>query len=164
MSAPKINGGTVQIMMDDLARDGFTKAIVYFDGCGDSGSVESVSFYKGEQYIPTDLTTLNSDTLKTKKYPIVTTSTSYDEDSKKWVDLDESKLCSAPELIEHIAYQKLDESNIDWYNNDGGYGELMFIFNKKKIKLNMNTRYTEVNTYNFSYSYTGLYEPLEEAD
>lgn len=164
MSVSKINGGTVEIMMNDLARDGFLKAVVYFDGCGDSGSIESVNFYKVQGQAVIDLAVLHSDTLKTKKYPIVCSDTSYDQATQSWKRKDEDKLCDATELIEHIAYEKLDESGIDWYNNDGGFGEVTFYFDNKEIELDMNQRYTEVSTYNFSHSYRGFQEPLEEAD
>ena len=48
-----------------------------------------------------------------------------------------------PQLIEDMLYKWLDETDIDWYNNEGGQGS--FIFNPKnsEIYLNLEQNYEE---------------------
>jgi hypothetical protein len=52
-------------------------------------------------------------------------------------------LKSLPRLIEDMLYKWLEETDIDWYNNDGGQGS--FIFNPKnsEIYLNLEQNYEE---------------------
>lgn len=155
MPSTRINGGTVEIMMNDLLNAGFKKAVVHFDGCGDSGSIECVSYYKDTGLV-TDLTGLHSNALKDEKYPYESCSSAYNSETKRWDETWELETVSANKLIEVIAYEKLEASNIDWYNNDGGFGEVNFFFDSKRIELDMNQRYTEINSHNFSWRYNGL--------
>jgi len=44
----------------------------------------------------------------------------------------------------------LERTNIDWYNNDGGCGQMTInLDDKVEIELEVNTRYTEYNTDSF---------------
>jgi hypothetical protein len=155
MPSTKINGGTVEIMMNNLLNAGLKKAIVHFDGCGDSGSIESVNYYKDHNVLVTDLSVLHSSALKDEKYPYESCSSAWDSVSNKWNETWTSEFANANKLIEIIAYEKLEESGIDWYNNDGGFGELTLFFNSKNVELDVNQRYTEVNSYTFKYNYLG---------
>jgi hypothetical protein len=155
MPSTRINGGTVEIMMNDLLNAGFKKAIVYFDGCADSGSIESVNYYKDPDVLVTDLSVLHSSALKDEKYPYESRSSVWDSVSNKWNETWTSEHANANKLIEIIAEEKLEESGIDWYNNDGGFGELTLLFDSKKVALDMNQRYTEINSYRFKYNYFG---------
>lgn len=156
MPSTRINGGTVEIMMNDLLNAGIKTASVYFDGCGDSGSIESVSYYNEFNALLNDSSVLNNNALTDAKYPYESRTSAYNSETKRWDETWELETVSANKLIEVIAYEKLEESNIDWYNNDGGFGEVNFFFDSKRIELDMNQRYTEINSHNFSWRYNGL--------
>jgi hypothetical protein len=53
----------------------------------------------------------------------------------------------------------LEDAGIDWYNNDGGYGELRINLDPIEINLEVSTRYTETFT-----SSLGFDENLEEVE
>lgn len=110
---------------------GATEIVVRFDGSGDSGSIDEV-------YI--DL-----------KEPLIVEydeeSTRYDGD--KWVTTSTTKQVPLRDALEQITYDMLEKTGIDWYNNDGGYGELNVDLVQGTIQLEVNSRYTEVTTDTF---------------
>ena len=58
MPSARISGGTIEIMMNDLLNAGFKRAIVHFDGSGDSGSIESVDYFNDLELDVTNMTVL----------------------------------------------------------------------------------------------------------
>jgi len=48
-----------------------------------------------------------------------------------------------PKLIENMAYQWLEETDIDWYNNEGGQGSFIFRPRHSEIVLNLEQNYEE---------------------
>ena len=50
------------------------------------------------------------------------------------------------EAIDELTYDYLEETGVDWYNNDGGYGELVIDVNAGTVALEVNVRYTESTT------------------
>lgn len=107
---------------------GATEIVVRFDGSGDSGSIDDV-------YI--DL-----------KEPLIV---EYDEETtryedNKWVTTSTTKQVQLTDALEQITYDMLEKTGIDWYNNEGGYGELNVDLVQGTIQLEVNSRYTEVTT------------------
>lgn len=45
--------------------------------------------------------------------------------------------------VEDWAYLLLDSTNIDWYNNDGGYGSIFIDVDERLYRYEIYTRYTE---------------------
>lgn len=74
---------------------------IYFDGCGDDGSINEISAQPDA--LP-DLTKQN---------------------------------------VEEWAYKLLEGTGVDWYNNDGGFGEITIDVENKSYSYAVNTRYTE---------------------
>jgi hypothetical protein len=56
---------------------------------------------------------------------------------------------SVHKAVEDFAYAWLDITGIDWYNNDGGYGDLTIDVTTAKFELTVNSRYTECTTDSF---------------
>jgi hypothetical protein len=52
-------------------------------------------------------------------------------------------LKSLPQLIEDMLYKWLEETNIDWYNNEGGQGSFIFSPKDSEIYLNLEQNYEE---------------------
>ena len=48
-----------------------------------------------------------------------------------------------PELIENMLYEWLEETDIDWYNNEGGQGSFIFRPRHSEIVLNLQQNYEE---------------------
>lgn len=49
------------------------------------------------------------------------------------------------ELLENWAYELLEKTGVDWYNNDGGYGEIIFDMTENKFSYEVYGRYTQSN-------------------
>ncbi|RMG37538.1 MAG: hypothetical protein D6720_03045 [Gammaproteobacteria bacterium] len=91
---------------------------VYFDGSGDSGMIEEPSFYQGKAIIkPDEIEVLNVEVPGTGQ--------------------------STRELLDKAFEQYLDSTNVDWYNNDGGFGEFTLDVATGHFEAEVNTRYTE---------------------
>ena len=113
--------GKLKTIVEKMKEAGLHSACASFDGCGDSGAVESVLFY--------------------------------DKDGTVFeLEKDRQDL---PSLVDQFTYDYLDTNDIDWYNNDGGYGELAINANTGKATLNVSTRYTETNDYVFEMTEKG---------
>ena len=62
-----------------------------------------------------------------------------------------------------FAYDCLESSGVDWYNNDGGYGTLRIDTSTESASLNIEQRYTETTSYNFDINGDGFTERNEES-
>ncbi len=112
-------------IFDALSSTGITKIVVTFDGCGDSGQIDDVTAYAGEQET---------------EFPATKVSlrvTSWGQ--PKMADR-ESLL---GEAIEDLCYGCLEQTHAGWENNDGAYGEFTFDVAERKITLDFNGRYTD---------------------
>ena len=120
---------------------GVNEILIEFDGSGDSGSIYSIDFYD-----------LNNKLMKADievEYPHTK---SYYKDGD-WVSEETIKNLSVAEALESFCYDELERTGIDWYNNDGGFGQMRIsIADKVEINLEVNQRYTEYNTDNFELS------------
>ena len=48
------------------------------------------------------------------------------------------------ELVEDWAYDLLNQVEVDWVNNDGGFGEIVIDVNKGTVDCDMNQRFTDI--------------------
>ena len=105
-----------------LAPAGITRVTVTFDGGGDSGQIEAVDAFCGEETaaLPDGEVTLSR--------------RSYRSDDVELVAL------SVPEAIEDLCYALLGQEHGGWENNEGGYGEFVFDVTADRIDLDMNIR------------------------
>ncbi|MGB3723075.1 MAG: DUF6878 family protein [Pacificimonas sp.] len=104
-----------------------TMVNIEFDGCGDEGSVQSVSAHgaKGEMVIP--------------EIEVDIGHAGY----SGTVSRSAMKLANA---IEEIVYDILTIHHGGWENNDGAFGELVFDIDGGTISYQHHSRYTEVDT------------------
>jgi hypothetical protein len=136
----------IKTMFDQLRAAGATEVVISFDGSGDSGSIEYVSIHNADrQQIQVDQTVI---------YP-KEKSTWIDG---QWVNEIEHKEIPILEALEAYCYDELEKTNIDWYNNEGGFGDMRIILSDTVlVELEVNERYTEYQTTTFNLS-----EELEE--
>ena len=126
-----------RLVFDYMANRKIKQIKVTFDGCGDSGQM-------------TDFTTDSKDNdegLFNELVPFSTISsgTEWDATKKTWVELP-SKEGTLRELLEEIACDKLGQDHSGWEINSGSFGEFVFDIKKRKLTLEFNERYEEVNT------------------
>jgi hypothetical protein len=111
-----------------------TKIVMNFEGAGDSGSIDDVILLNasgGNVTIPTTT--------------ILWTSEDYHDAGKP-------KDTTLRKALEDLGYQMLDKTGVDWYNNDGGYGDIAIDISdidNINVLFDMNQRYTEVENSQF---------------
>lgn len=107
-------------VFDALSAAGITAVIVHFDGCGDSGQIESIEAFAGEK--PADIEIADSPWGQ----PEITYSRGSITDS-----------------IEAMAYDYLRQTHAGWEDNEGAYGDFTFDVPSRSISLDYNERYIE---------------------
>jgi hypothetical protein len=124
----KLNEGNKRAVFDALDAANITAVHVDFDGVGDSGQIDGVAAFRGEETAARPSTTVAIQTVSWPSAEIVT---------------------SQPSLrtaIETLCYDYLEETHDGWENNDGAYGEFRFDVAKRTIKLEFNGRFTDTWT------------------
>lgn len=103
---------------------------VEFDGSCDSGYVENVDFRSGHDV---DLSGV----------VIEHTTTQQSWENGGWITRSEARQEPIKDVIKSLTDDYLDETGVDWYNDDGGFGELLIHVEAGTVELEINVRYTE---------------------
>ena len=112
-----------------LASAGIALVTVAFDGYGDSGQIEDVAAFIGDQPAELPGGTVEVKTLH------------------HGADQPVANHLSPIEAIEDLVYDLLRQTHCGWENNDGAYGEFTFDVTAGTITLDYNERYTASETY-----------------
>lgn len=105
-----------------LASAGITLVTVAFDGCGDSGQIEDIASFRGDELSALPAGTVEHLALShATGQPVANT-------------------LSVSEAIEEIAYDLLGQKHCGWENNDGAYGDFSFHVAEGRIELDYNER------------------------
>lgn len=107
-----------------LASVGITLVTVTFDGYGDSGQIEDIAAFIGDE--PADLP---GGTVEVKTL-------------HHGADQPVTHHLSAREEIESLVYDLLGQAHCGWENNDGAYGQFTFDVTTGTIALDYNERFT----------------------
>jgi len=129
------------LLFDTLAQTKVSSIEVSFEGCGDSGQIESVD-YTDANGKGIDEAYLNDTIVKGSA------KTSYHQwdEKKKQMVLTEAREGNVREIIEEICYDKLGASHGGWELNEGSYGTFYFDVSTRKVRLEYNERIEEVRT------------------
>jgi hypothetical protein len=137
-----------------LRENGISGIDVSFDGSGDSGSITDVNFYaitkdKNGEANATPVKGVCGIIVESwETYSSWCPTRGYERETRR----DTTTLQTH---IERIVDDALDRTGIDWYNNDGGFGECTITVTEDgalDFKIEVNARYTEVTTHNFNFS------------
>jgi len=121
------------VLFDALAPAGITIITVDFDGEGDSGQINGVSAFAGDQ--PADLP-----------------ATKLTLQHLRWGQTDSTPSeLTLEAAIETLCYAYLELTHDGWENNDGGYGEFRIDVAKRRIELEFNGRFTDTWTDNHTF-------------
>ena len=116
-------------LFDGLSAVGITHVNVSFDGCGDSGQVESIAAYAGDAEVTLPMTQIAYAALA-------------------WDDPEvEMRALSLEDVVEQLAYDFLSDTHGGWENNDGAWGEFCFDASARTIHLEFNERFTSSELY-----------------
>ncbi|MEM7146335.1 MAG: DUF6878 family protein [Verrucomicrobiota bacterium] len=86
---------------------------VRFAGYGDTGSIEEIS------YFPTVKADIHNRPIRYKKF-----TSSFNSDIG-WTEQLVETTGPLDDAIESLSYDYIQETGVDWYNNEGGFGELI---------------------------------------
>lgn len=109
-------------VFDALAKASITSVRIDFDGCGDSGQIESISACAGSDVVefpPDEITVIIVD-----EGDLSTT----------------ERRLSLNDAIETLAYDFLEQTHGGWENNEGAWGEFCFDVSDRTITLDFNER------------------------
>ena len=131
-----------ETLLTQLNLLGAKEVIVEFRGGGDDGQVEGV-YYRDKhdemQDLPTDM--------------IAWTKQTYGKQEKETTNM------TLVDVLEDVCYRALDETGLDWYNNEGGQGQLRIEFTESPPKIFLNVG---VNTMTTDDHYFDLNDEEEE--
>ena len=94
---------------------GVSSVMVSFSGSGDSGSIYSVDCLAAD-HSQVDMVSATALMWPNER-------STFNEASSKWEVAVADLPLSIPEILESVTYDALEQSGVDWYNNDGGQGE-----------------------------------------
>jgi len=129
------------LLFDTLAQTKVSSIEVSFEGCGDSGQIESVD-YTDSNGKGIDEAYLDKVIVKGSER---TSYHQWDEKTKQMV-LTEATEGNVRGIIEEICYDKLGASHGGWELNEGSYGTFYFDVSARKVRLEYNERIEEVRT------------------
>lgn len=100
---------------------GITTVVVAFDGEGDSGQIESVRAFAGDQprELPTRIAAIRQ---------------------VSWPDQTHTENLALREAIEALCYGYLEQEHDGWENNDGALGEFVLDVPTRTVTLEFNAR------------------------
>jgi len=109
-----------------LADQGVTGIKVHYDGGGDSGAIEAIVYTDREDANFSDIDSVSA----------------WDQDMNL-----ATLNSSAYATIENFAHETILNNIEDWWNNEGGYGDLLIKVPSGEYFINNNTRIMEVEEY-----------------
>jgi hypothetical protein len=113
-----------------LAAGGIHTVVVEFDGCADSGQMESAAgFNATSELIEIPATKIELRSVEFETGEITVTS------------------AGLREAIETMAYELLEQTHGGWEDGDGAHGEFTFSVAEQSIQLDYNERFTDSTNY-----------------
>lgn len=124
----KVNDLNKTVLFDALASTSITIIHVEFDGEGDSGQINGVAAFNGEEPAKLPQSTVAIQTVSWGTTEILTAQSTLEK------------------AVENLCYDYLEQTHGGWENNDGGYGEFRIDVAKRSIELEFNGRFTDTWT------------------
>lgn len=113
-----------------LREHGVEKVTVAFDGSGDEGSIHSLYCEP-----------CHSEEVLSREIEHPERKRVFEEG--QWFTISEDVLQPVGDAIETLTNDYLEETDIDWYNDDGGFGELVIDVSQGTVSLDVSVRYTD---------------------
>lgn len=121
-----------KVLFDALQDTRVVSIVVDFNGCGDSGQIDSIQYY---DHRDKDLSQPEGKIKGSKLHK----GSTWDEKLKTFVELPNCE-GSFNEVVEEICYDRLGARHAGWEINEGSYGTFNFNVLNRKINLEFNER------------------------
>jgi len=126
--------GNKVVLFQTLSEAGVRTVVVSFDGCGDSGQIESIVARNADGVeFPLPLGDLRVRGVDFEMCAITERTT------------------TAGDLIERMAYEFLEHTHGGWEDNEGAYGDFTFDVAEGSITLEYNERYIETHDHEHTF-------------
>jgi hypothetical protein len=112
-----------------LAQAGITRAVAIFDGYGDSGQIERIKVYAGDE----------TASLPTVEIEFLEVGLQMGDVNRQSVDI--------ATAIENIAYHAIRQTHCGWENDEGAFGDMTLEVQQQTVTLDYNERYTEIENF-----------------
>lgn len=123
----------LRMILPVLRQRHITDVTVSFDGSGDSGSIECIHF-QGP---------MSQEVFEALPVHYLESNRTFDDGV--WLRAVTPTQGTLRDAIEALTYDYLEETGVDWYNNDGGYGELIIDVEHGSGTLEIYARHTDAN-------------------
>ncbi|MCB1098669.1 MAG: hypothetical protein KDN22_24065 [Verrucomicrobiae bacterium] len=120
----------LRMILPALREHGVQTVSVDFDGSGDCGSIDLIQCY------PSD-----SDDVLERAMTHPTQNRVFQNGT--WTSVTEQIRQPIRDAIEELTYDYLETTGIDWYNNEGGFGELVIDVTRGTVSIDVSTRVIE---------------------
>ena len=148
-----------ELLLNLLTAMGCHKVVVTFSGGGDSGSVEGADVYDKDG---------NIIDIEGRECEWETSASYLSKETGSWERKSEVKMMSLHDVLKNVTESALEDTQLDWYNNEGGQGQLEIypLETPVRIELNVgiNITTTEDHYFNFSDVEDEEGEPTQYAD
>jgi len=133
------------ILLTQLRTLGIKTVRVEFSGGGDSGDIDVIEALDGDG---------NHVSITQHMLDWPQNQSRHDPDTNAWITETKVKAQELHEIIKQVTFDALEESGMDWYNNDGGQGYLTIDFNYSppEIDLELGINHTATTDYSFSFN------------
>ncbi len=129
-SSKKAYMKTLATILPILQKHKIKSVEVSFEGCGDSGAIDDITFNPS---LPDELETL--------QIYYHTSRRELSEGNWLWSNIEETG--SVQDAIEKLTYEFLEATQVDCYNNEGGFGKLIIDTKEESVTLDVNVNYYE---------------------
>ena len=119
---------------------GVSEVRVEFSGGGDGGEISDITASSPQGEIDIN-----------KEEMVWEVEKSVIQQNNEWAKQVEQKAIPLPDIIEQITLEWLEETGHDWYNNDGGQGNMTIDFTESPPQFNLNVEinYTQTDEYGY---------------
>lgn len=130
-----------------------------FSGCGDSGAIDYIGFFS----INIDESTGSYVEKKGAKLMVGNTPLN-EEEFRKLNEWEQKNLAPSTlyRFIERLTGEALDLVGLDWYNNDGGQGMMMFYVGPDSLVIELEVGINYMETTDYSYRFQNFSGAGEE--
>jgi hypothetical protein len=125
-------------VMTELVQRDIAEVVIEFDGCGDEGQIDSMHCTKvdgteGSLEFPSNIPGTR----------VSAGSMIWNHRASKYVNEPVDRPAMMADILDEWAYELLQQTGVDWINNEGGYGQILIVPSADLIECTMHARFID---------------------